>query len=348
MRTKTVVVWAAWAFAVLGAALVDLTRPFEVDSDTIALYHLDDVASGEVKDAVTGGKPGKVVGATQAEGKFGKAMRGDGTKGWVDFADLPKTKGLTALTAECWVKFRDQASGDLVCRTGQFMIRVREHVEAYFWIDGAWRIVPGSKAVPVDRWTHVAITWDQATKMAGVYVDGQLDVAEEPEGIVEAKLGEGQGGMRLGGHTWAQNAMALNGQLDEVRISAVARKYQAAAPAGSAQAAPAAAPAFGAPLRPWATNTDPTDVAKSKVQEITAGTQKYTVVQGGTMDGRSCRTPMGCGMSRKGPSTRPGSRTARCGWKTWARRTSSTPGFPTGGTTSAACRKSSPPPLRPI
>ena len=102
MRTKTVVVWAAWAFAVLGAArtagaaLVDLTRPFEVDNDTIALYHLDDVASGEVKDAVTGGKPGKVAGATQAEGKFGKAMRGDGTKGWVDFADLPKTKGLTA------------------------------------------------------------------------------------------------------------------------------------------------------------------------------------------------------------------------------------------------------------
>ena len=76
-----------------GAALVDLTKPFEVDRDTIALYHLDDVASGEVKDAVTGGKPGKVVGATEAEGKFGKAMSGDGTKGWVDFADLPKTEG---------------------------------------------------------------------------------------------------------------------------------------------------------------------------------------------------------------------------------------------------------------
>ena len=31
--------------------------------------------------------------ATQANGKFGKAMSGNGTKGWVDFADLPKGRG---------------------------------------------------------------------------------------------------------------------------------------------------------------------------------------------------------------------------------------------------------------
>ena len=41
-------------------------------------------------------------------------------------------------------------------------------------------------------------------------------------------------------------------------------------------------------------------MAKSTVQEITEGSHEYTVVQGGTMDGRNCRTPMGCGMSREG------------------------------------------------
>ena len=51
---------------------------------------------------------------------------------------------------------------------------------------------------------------------------------------------------------------------------------------------------------PWGMNTDPTDVPKSHVQEITEGTQKYEVVQGGTMDGRSCRTPMGVGMNSEG------------------------------------------------
>jgi hypothetical protein len=53
-------------------------------------------------------------------------------------------------------------------------------------------------------------------------------------------------------------------------------------------------------LYPWAANTHPTDVAKSHVEEITRGTQKYTVVQGGTMDGRNCRSPMGCGIAREG------------------------------------------------
>ncbi|HEY7118299.1 MAG TPA: hypothetical protein VH475_17050, partial [Tepidisphaeraceae bacterium] len=53
-------------------------------------------------------------------------------------------------------------------------------------------------------------------------------------------------------------------------------------------------------LKPWATNVEATDAAKSRVQEITHQAQSYTVLQGGTMDGRNCRTPMGCGMSREG------------------------------------------------
>ncbi len=86
------------------------------------------------------------------------------------------------------MKFRDRAAADLVCRPNQFMIRVSGNAKAYFWIDGAWRIVEGSKPVPVGRWTHLAITWDQPTKMVSIYVDGQLDVAQEPEGITEAEL----------------------------------------------------------------------------------------------------------------------------------------------------------------
>ncbi len=56
-------------------------------------------------------------------------------------------------------------------------------------------------------------------------------------------------------------------------------------------------------LHPWSTNTHPTDVAKSHVEEISAaagGVRRYTVVQGGTMDGRNCRSPMGCGIAREG------------------------------------------------
>jgi len=53
-------------------------------------------------------------------------------------------------------------------------------------------------------------------------------------------------------------------------------------------------------LKPWSGNTHPTDVARSHVEEIATGPHKYTVVQAGTMDGRSCRSPMGCGIAREG------------------------------------------------
>src|ERR1043166_9935381 len=53
-------------------------------------------------------------------------------------------------------------------------------------------------------------------------------------------------------------------------------------------------------LRPWATNTHPTDKERSHVEEIATSPHHYQVVQGGTMDGRNCRSPMGCGIAREG------------------------------------------------
>src|SRR5271165_275364 len=53
-------------------------------------------------------------------------------------------------------------------------------------------------------------------------------------------------------------------------------------------------------LKPWSANTQTTDVGRSHVEEITAGQHKYTVIQSGTMDGRNCRSPMGCGIAREG------------------------------------------------
>ena len=56
----------------------------------------------------------------------------------------------------------------------------------------------------------------------------------------------------------------------------------------------------GQGLKPWASNKHPTDVAKNRVEEITSGQHRYTIVQGGTMDGENCRSPMGYGASGEG------------------------------------------------
>ena len=51
---------------------------------------------------------------------------------------------------------------------------------------------------------------------------------------------------------------------------------------------------------PWSANPHPGDVAKTRVEEVTAGSHHYTIKQGGTMDGRNCRSPMGCAIAREG------------------------------------------------
>jgi hypothetical protein len=48
-------------------------------------------------------------------------------------------------------------------------------------------------------------------------------------------------------------------------------------------------PSLGA-LEPWATRTDPTDVPKSHVQDVTSAPYTYNVTQGGAIDGRMCTT----------------------------------------------------------
>src|SRR5688572_12795440 len=59
-------------------------------------------------------------------------------------------------------------------------------------------------------------------------------------------------------------------------------------------------PGDEAPLQPWGSNKLPGDTPKQHREEISATKHAYTVTQGGTMDGRNCRSPMGVGMSREG------------------------------------------------
>ncbi len=215
-------------------AQVDLRQPFTVDEHTICLFHLDDVAEQQVQDAA-GGSAGTAEGAVATVGRFGGALSCNGTGGWIDVPNQPATAPERGITVECWVKFRERATGDIICRNVGYMIRMSGTIQAYFGIDGAWRIVSGATAVPIGRWTHLAITYDRETKEGRIYIDGKLDVAAEPRGTTAGVLDAGAPELRLGSNTWNESSAVLDGKLDEVRVSSVARTY---APLYPTQAAP--------------------------------------------------------------------------------------------------------------
>lgn len=214
----------ALCFPVICWSQVDLTRPLEVDADTVALYRMDDVATGQIADAA-GGPAGDVLGGKPSLGKFGGALSFDGLKGVVDIKAPRNSATGTGLTVECWAKFRGGATGDIICRNHAYMMRIGGAIQAYLCIDGDWRKVFGGRPIPPGRWTHLAMTYDQATKEVRTYINGRLDVARKPEGLTEGKLDVGDDVLRLGSNTWAPERGMMDGKLDEVRISSVARKY---------------------------------------------------------------------------------------------------------------------------
>ncbi|NLW49482.1 MAG: hypothetical protein GXY85_01385 [Candidatus Brocadiaceae bacterium] len=53
-------------------------------------------------------------------------------------------------------------------------------------------------------------------------------------------------------------------------------------------------------LEPWASDAHPSDVPRRHSEDVGAGRHEYTVLQGGTMDGTNCRSPLSVGMNREG------------------------------------------------
>ncbi|OIO91842.1 MAG: hypothetical protein AUJ96_33240 [Armatimonadetes bacterium CG2_30_66_41] len=207
-----------------GWGQVDLTRPFARDGSTVALFHLDDVTTGRAVDAA-GGPAGECRDVAPTLGRFGGGLSCDGVAGWVDVLAPNNSAAGSGLTVECWVKLRGGAHGDVVCRNQSYMIRLEGGFQAYVHLDGAWRKLVGRRPVPTGRWTHLALTYDRASREVRTYIDGRLDVAQVPAGVTEGKLGVGDSTLRLGCNTWNPDSSRLDGKLDEVRISSVARSY---------------------------------------------------------------------------------------------------------------------------
>lgn len=219
--------WMLLCLCGLTWAQENLTKPFKTDKDTLHLFHFDDVVAGkETANEAAKHNTAEVVGATAVEGKFGKAMNCDGVKGWADVVDLQRVFDVKALTVECWVKFKDKAYGDIICRNMAYMMRANGTVRASLRIDGAWRFVKGIKEVPVGKWTHLAITYEKKTKEIKIYVNGVLDVTNVPDGVTEGTLDFMGSMLRMGTNDWNPERGQMNGDMDEVRISTTARQYK--------------------------------------------------------------------------------------------------------------------------
>lgn len=199
-----------------------------VDGNTTALYRFKEGTGTTTACEVAGAPAGTLYGASWVPGREYFAVATG--PGYVQMPDAAALRPQNALTVEVWVKL-EQSAGDLVCKNNVYLLRLGSTISAYFYIDGSWRSFSGHLSVPTGQWTHLAITYNSATKKGAIYINGVLDTTQQFTGLSTGKINQGTSDLYIGRNDWTQpSGNYATGKVDALRISNVARAFDPLSP----------------------------------------------------------------------------------------------------------------------
>ena len=179
------------------------------DASTVGLWLFQEGQGDRVASAIKDGPAGKVHGATWVPGIEGYALATH--SGHVSIPDAPALRPAKALTVELWVKLA-RPGGDVLCKNGVYAFRLgSSSMTALLAVDGSrWQNINGRRAVPIGKWTHIALAYDSATRTAALYIDGQLDVKQEFTGTTNGLVNQATSELRLGTNDWRPDHVGLS------------------------------------------------------------------------------------------------------------------------------------------
>lgn len=199
------------------------------DADYSLVYHFDDAAGSAPHDATAYANNAQRGGVRPVDGIIGKAAQFDGSAPLI----LPASTSLNttdggAFTFSTWLKVDSLPSGrTLVYARRQngksLLVGLDAGGVPFVEMDGdaPQRSAPG-EAIKAGAWTHVAVT--AASGTFTLYIDGK------PVGTVAAPLPAFTAAAAVGGDVPAEagatadtSLVPFTGQLDEVRLSRIAR-----------------------------------------------------------------------------------------------------------------------------
>jgi len=202
-------------------------RLFQSDQHTLALYHFDEGAGDVLKDSSGNGHHGKITGAkwvrvgsadtgstklAAAEEGANNALYFDGESGTGAMADLARPWAPAEFTIEARVlteQIKGSHAGMVECFTlAKLMMHHGWAFSTYNGSDGLAGVTD-EKKLPLGRSAHVAGVFKDGTM--NFYIDGKLAA----QGKVEKPMRSGRR-IHIG-------SRGFTGQIDEVRISSVAR-----------------------------------------------------------------------------------------------------------------------------
>jgi hypothetical protein len=185
----------------------------------VAALAFDEGLGTTTDDASGNGNIGTISGATwNAAGRSGAALSFDGINDWVTIADSNSLDLTTGMTLEAWVNPRSLSSWNttMLKETSVGLAYALYASEGtprpavHVIVGGTERFAPGTAAVPLNTWTHLAATYDGATLRLFVNAvqAGSLSLA--------GSMATSSSPLRIGGNAiWGEY---FDGLIDEVRV----------------------------------------------------------------------------------------------------------------------------------
>jgi hypothetical protein len=198
---------------------VVVSNTAQTPTGLVAAFGFDEGSGVQVTDASGQGNTGTISSATWSPaGKFGSGLSFNGTSAWVTVADSASIDLTSGMTIEAWVNptagtswrtvvLKETAGGlaySLYSANGASRPAGYAHV-------GSDMPVNGTAAVPLDTWTHLAVTYDGTTlrlfvnglQVRSSVVGGPMPVSGQP--------------LRIGGNSvWGEY---FRGLIDEDRCT---------------------------------------------------------------------------------------------------------------------------------
>jgi hypothetical protein len=194
---------------------------FTRDAHTVGLWLFKEGVGATSAPEVPGGAAITVHGASWAMGRQHYALATD--SGYATISDGPAVRPAKAFTVEVWVKLR-RPGGYILCKNGSYLLTVGNTISASFNVGKGWQAVHGAVPTPIGQWAHVAITYNSASKEAAIYVNGALDRKTKLEGAGD--LQSYGSDLRIGQNDWNPMGSEMDGKIDSLRISDIARTFE--------------------------------------------------------------------------------------------------------------------------
>lgn len=188
----------------------------QVDSNTTALWHLDETSTGntDIKDSTANANNSTTVsGTTSVDGFFDKAKSFNGSSDYIEANDAASLDLTTNGTIEAWIKTStNKANNWFLCKNGNYCLGVNATGALLF--TGASAQDNAGTSLLAGQWHHIAVTDNNTT--ATYYVDGAASGTADAAAWGSTLTNTLRIG-RDGGTNY------FSGAIDEVKISNVVR-----------------------------------------------------------------------------------------------------------------------------